>query len=33
MNEAKVTSKNVFIDNLFAIKTETESKNDKRILC
>ena len=32
INETKVTSKNAFIDNLFALESEKESKNDERTL-
>ena len=30
VNEVKVSSKNVFIDNLLAIKSETGSKNETK---
>ena len=29
--QTKVTSRNAFIDNLFALESEKESKNDERI--
>ena len=32
VNETKVTSTNVFIDNHFALESEKELKNDKRSL-
>ena len=32
VNETKVTSKNVFIVNLFALKSEKEPKNKERTL-
>ena len=32
INEIKVTSTNIFIDNLFALESEKESKNDERTL-
>ena len=30
VNETKVTSRNTFIDNFFALKSEEERKNDER---
>ena len=30
VNETNVTSRKAFIDNLFALESEKESKNDKR---
>ena len=32
VNEAKVTWRNAFIDNRFALESEKESKNDKKTL-
>ena len=32
VNETKVTSRNIFIDNLFALESRKESRNDQRIL-
>ena len=32
VNETKVTLRNAFIGNLFALKSEKESKNDERTL-
>ena len=32
VNETKVTPRNAFIDSLFALKRDKESKNDKRTL-
>ena len=30
VNETKLTSRNAFIENIFALEIEEESKNDKR---
>ena len=32
VNETKVTLRNAFIDNIFALESEKESKNDERNL-
>ena len=32
VNRTKVTLRNAFIDNLFALESEKESKNEKRAL-
>ena len=32
VNETKVTSRNAFIDNFFALESEKESKDDERTL-
>ena len=32
VNETKVTSRNAFIDNIFALESEKESRNDERTL-
>ena len=32
VNKTKVTSRNTFIDNLFALERERESKNDEKSL-
>ena len=32
VNKTKVTSRNTFIDNLFALESERESKNDEKSL-
>ena len=32
INETKLTLKNVFIDNVFTVKSEKESRNGKRTL-
>ena len=32
VSETKVTTRNAFIDNIFALESEKESKNDERTL-
>ena len=32
VNETKATSRNAFINNVFALKSEKESRNDKKTL-
>ena len=32
VNETKTTSRNAFINNVFALKSEKESRNDKKTL-
>ena len=32
VNETKVTLRNAFIDNIFALESEKQSKNDERTL-